>query len=221
MTDRSAVKKLIIWGASGHALVVADAVRMMGGYELAGLLDDRDPGRRGTLSGGLPVLGGAETLDGLRRDGIDHLFFGFGDGAERLRLAAVVRSKGFSLPTVIHPRSVVARDVVIGAGTLIAAGAVVNPGVRIGENVIINTSSSVDHECVIDDGAHVCPGARLAGGISVGRRAWVGIGASVVERVRIGAGAYIGAGAVVIRDVPDNVVVVGVPARILRKEPNP
>ena len=64
--------------------------------------------------------------------------------------------------------------------------------------MIINTSASVDHECMIEDGVHICPGAHLAGKVSVGRGSWVGIGSSVVERVKIGTGAMIGAGAAVV-----------------------
>jgi UDP-N-acetylbacillosamine N-acetyltransferase len=99
---------------------------------------------------------------------------------------------------------------------VIAAGAVVNPGTRIGISVIINTSASVDHECMIADAAHICPGAHLAGRVVVGEATQVGIGATIIERVRIGSGSVIGAGAVVIRDLPDRVVACGVPASIRR-----
>lgn len=213
--------KLIIWGASGHALVVADIIRLRCDYEIVGMLDDVNPERRGELFDGLPIVGGREQLDDLRRQGVGHIIFGFGNCAARLLLAELVREKGFALATAIHPRSVIAESARIGAGTLVAAGAIVNPGAVIGENVIVNTTASIDHECIIDDGAHICPGVTLGGSVTVGRAAWVGIGATVKDHVRIGAGAVIGAGSVVVEDIPAGVLAYGVPARVKKENVTP
>ena len=209
-------RKLVIWGASGHALVVADIIRLRGDYEIVGFLDDVNPQRHGTEFCGAPVLGGQEQLDVLQRMGVKYLIFGFGDCEARLRLSKLVRAKGFCLATAIHPQAIVAADVQIGPGTVIAGGVVINPGSRIGENVIINTCTSVDHECVVEDGAHIGPGVHLGGKVVVGRAAWVGIGATVRDRVHIGAHSTIGAGAVVLDDIPDGVVAYGVPAKVVR-----
>jgi acetyltransferase EpsM len=130
-----------------------------------------------------------------------------------------VRELGFYLATAIHPRAIVAADVSIGAGTVIVAGSVVNPGAHIGENVIINTCASIDHECIIEDGVHICPGVRLGARVRVGRAAWIGIGATIKDRVHIGPGSLIGVGAVVLSDIPGGVVAYGVPARIVREMP--
>jgi UDP-N-acetylbacillosamine N-acetyltransferase len=208
---------LVIWGASGHARVVADIVRLQGTYDLVGFLDDTDPGRHGSEFDGLTVLGGSEKLDELKEIGVSHLIIGFGDCAARLKASALVREKGFSLATAIHPKAVVAGDAVVAAGTVIAAGAVVNPGATINENVIINTGATVDHECNIEEGVHVCPGVHVAGHVNIGRASWIGIGAIVSDHLRIGANTVIGAGAVVVHDIPDNVVAYGVPARVVKK----
>jgi UDP-N-acetylbacillosamine N-acetyltransferase len=208
--------KLVIWGAGGHALVVADIVREQGQYELVGFLDDRPPGIRPTDLAGTPVLGGGDQLHCLKSRGVTHAIVAVGDARVRLALAEQARQAGLVLAVAVHPRATVAAGVPLGAGTVVAAGAVVNPGVWIHQNVVVNTSSSVDHDCFIDDGAHICPGAHLAGGVRVGRAAWIGIGATVTERVRIGAGSVVGAGAVVLGDVAEGVVAYGVPARVVR-----
>jgi acetyltransferase EpsM len=221
MMDRFEDKpKIAIWGASGHAMVVADIVRLCRTYAIEGFLDNIHPERRGTIFCGAAILGGQEQLDALRARGVGHIILGFGDGPARLRLAEVVRDKGFSCPSLIHPRAIVAQNAAIGPGTVVAAGAVINPEARIGAHAIVNTCASVDHECVVEDGAHICPGARLAGRVFVGYTAWIGIGATVIERVQIGPAAYIGAGAVVVRDIPAGAIAYGVPARVVKERPD-
>jgi len=207
----------VIWGAGGHAGVVADIVRRIGDFEIAGFLDDVHPDRKGEPFCAASVIGGREQLDDLRRRGIGHLIVAVGDCLARLRIAQDAVRGGFTLAAAIHPHSTIASSAVVGAGTVVAAGAVVNPAARIGANVIVNTSASVDHDCLIEDGVHVGPGVHLGGGVHVGRGTHVGIGAAVVDGLRIGESSIIGAGAVVIDDVPDRVVVVGVPARVIRR----
>jgi acetyltransferase EpsM len=212
--SKNVASNLVIWGAGGHALVVADIVRCQGGYTIAGFLDDANPARRGQPFSGAAIFGGREQLGSLRSAEITHAIIAIGDCAVRLALADVAISNGLTLVSAIHPRAVIAADVVIGDGTVVAAGAVINPGTKIGRNAIVNTSASIDHECDIEDGAHICPGARLGGNVRVGRGAWVGIGATVLPGVVIGQGATVGAGAVVLKDIPPSVVAFGVPARI-------
>ena len=209
-------KRLVIWGASGHALVVADIVKLQGEHEIVGFLDDINAGSHAREFFGSTILGGREQLDLLLEQDTEWLIIGFGDCGARLKSAAVARSKGYKLAKAIHPKSIISRDVVVGDGTVVVGGAVINPGSRIGESVIVNSSATVDHECVIEDGAHISPGVHMGCRVVVGRGAWVGIGAILKDRIRIGAGSIIGAGAVVLSDIPDNVVAYGVPARVIR-----
>jgi acetyltransferase EpsM len=215
-TPNSERPLLAIWGASGHAMVVADIVRLQGVYRIVGFLDDFNAGRQGDDFCGASILGGREQLERLRGQGVKHVLLGFGNCKARLDLTGFLRAQGFSLPVAVHPRAIVAEGVVLGPGTVIAAGAVVNPGARLGSSVIVNTSASVDHECIVSDAAHICPGVHLGGRVEVGRATQIGIGATVVDRVRVGAGSLVGAGAVVVRDIPDCVVAYGVPAIIER-----
>jgi len=208
---------LIIWGAGGHAEVVADIIQLDGKYRVSGFLDDANPQRWGTSFCGATILGGEAALCDIRNRGIRHLILAFGNNAARLVRAELATSKGFALATARHHRATIASNVRIGPGTVVAAGAVINPSASIGRNVIINTSASVDHGCIIADGVHVCPGVHLAGNVQVDRAAWVGIGATVKEGIRIGAGATIGAGSVVVRDVPPGALPFGIPARVIKE----
>ncbi len=209
--------KLAIWGASGHALVVADIITLLGNYEIVGFLDDVNPERHRTEFHGLSILGGKEQLDELVDLGVKHLLIAVGDCNARLRLSELIGARGFRLGTAIHPKSVVATDVSIGAGTVVCAGAVVNPGSTIGLSAIINTTASVDHECIVEAGVHIGPGAHLGGRVTVRRGAQVGIGAIVKDRTVIGANSMVGAGAVVVKDIPESVLAYGNPAKIIRR----
>jgi UDP-N-acetylbacillosamine N-acetyltransferase len=212
--------KIIVWGASGHALVVVDILRLRNEYDIIGFIDDLNSNRRGQQVIALPVLGGREQFLTLRSQGVTHLIFGFGDCAARFELASLVDRLGFESGTAIHPGAIVANSASIGAGSVIAAGAVVGAGAIIGRHCIINTCASVDHECIIGDAAHVGPGVRLGGRVRIESAAWVGIGATILDNIRVGAHSIVGAGAVVTKDVPTSVVVYGVPAKTVRAVPS-
>jgi acetyltransferase EpsM len=205
-----------IWGAGGHAAVVADIIRLRDQYDLLGFLEDESSPTRTDFCG-LPILGGRECLDSLRAHGVSTLIVAVGDCHVRLSLASVAEAKGFTLGTAIHPQSTIADDVRIGPGTVVAAGAVINSRAMVGRNVIVNTAATVDHESVVEDGAHIGPGCHLGGRTFIGRAAWLGIGSIVSDRIAIGSRSVIGAGAVVIDDLPADVVAYGIPAKIMRR----
>jgi acetyltransferase EpsM len=209
--------KLVLWGASSHARVITDIIRLRGDYEIVGFLDDISLRRHHTEFCGATILGGREQLDTLKDQNVHHLLMAFGNNRARLRLSKLARSKGYALATAIHPMSAVAAGVEIGAGTVVMAGAVVSPGSKIGESAIINSSACVEHESVIHDGVHISAGARLGGNVTVGEGTTIEIGAIVGAGVIIGADSVIGAGAVVLKDIPDGVLAYGVPARVIRK----
>jgi acetyltransferase EpsM len=213
-------QRLVIWGAGGHALVVADIVRREQRFQIIGFLDSVNLQRRGEAFGGATVLGGEEQLAALQAQGVRHALIAVGYCGPRMKLAAQARAQGLELATAIHPSSVIAGEVTIGDGSVVMAGAVINPAARVGENVVVNTGALVDHGCLIADGVSISPGAVLGGDVRIGIGTFVGIGAVIREKIRIGAGSVIGAGAVVLHDIPDGVVAYGVPARVVRNVAN-
>lgn len=198
------MKRLLIIGASGHGKVVADIARLNGYQEIA-FLDD-DPEVRSC--GKYPVIGTSRTAKDI--DG--GVFVAIGSAKVRRRIQQSVNSE--RIVTLIHPNAVVS-DAQIGRGTVVMAGAVINPGAVIGEGCIINTSSSVDHDCRIGDYVHIAVGAHVAGSVEIGGETWIGAGATVSNNVSICAGCMIGAGAVVVDDIMEPGTYVGVPAKRL------
>jgi len=208
--------RLVIWGAGGHGLVVAEMARLGGEYDPVGWLDDVNPERQGSTHGGLPVLGGREQLDGLHDRGVHHIALAMGRCEARLRLADLVRRHEYQLPALVHPRASVGAGVGIGPGTIIKAGAIIDVECTIGATVII-APAVVGHGSIVEDGVLLSGGVTLAGNVRVGRGSLIGAGATLRDRVRVGAGCLIGAGAVVLRDVEDGCVAYGVPARPMRR----
>jgi sugar O-acyltransferase (sialic acid O-acetyltransferase NeuD family) len=198
--------------------VVIEILHLMGGYDLVGLLD-ADPALWGSEVLGVPVLGGDALLSEIYRQGVRTAFIGVGTvkrSEPRRRLYEQARQAGFETAGAVHPRAIISPTAQIGDGPTIMAGAVINPDARVGNNVIINTGAIIEHDCMIGNHVHVATGARLAGSIKIGDGAHIGIGATIREGIRIGQGSMVGAGAVVVDDVPDFVLVVGVPAKIKR-----
>jgi sugar O-acyltransferase (sialic acid O-acetyltransferase NeuD family) len=198
--------KLKIIGASGHGKVVADIAVLLG-YDEIEFYDD-DPSLRSC--GGWPVVGMSADCN----PATDEVFVAIGMPEVRSRMMAAMPEA--RMPVLVHPRAVVARDVSLGRGSVVMAGAVINPGARLGQGVIVNTCSSVDHDCVLEDFVHVSVGAHLCGTDRIGARTWVGAGSTVSNNLQICADCMIGAGAVVVRPISEPGVYYGVPAALHR-----
>ena len=207
--------KIVVYGAGGHAKVVLDVLEKAGACAIAGLLDD-SVGLAGEMRSGYRVLGGSALFQGLIDEGVKGIIVALGDNLRRRAVFDAARASGFELVSAIHPSSLLGSRVRIGAGCVLVAGVVVNVDAEIGDNVIVNTSASVDHDCRIGAHVHLSPGVRLAGRVTVGAFTHIGIGAVVLPNLSIGKHCIVGAGSVVREDVPDGMVVVGNPARIIK-----
>jgi sugar O-acyltransferase (sialic acid O-acetyltransferase NeuD family) len=207
----------VFWGASGHAKAVANAVRYHPDIEIVGYLDDVNIDRHGQEFEGKTILGGCEQLDILKDQGITSFILGFGHCSRRIEVGEMLIEQGFSLLSIIHPMAVIASDVTIDTGVVVLAGAVIDPGCRIGKYTIINNGAIISHECVIGKGVHVCPGAQIAGKTVIGQGCWLGIGSTIIDKINIGDNVFIGAGSVVTKEIPSGYLIYGCPAKIIRK----
>lgn len=197
------MKKLVIIGASGHGKVIAD-IAAKNGYSEIVFLDDNENVHE---CGSYPVMGKSSEIAKIDAD----VIIGIGNAAIRKRIQESVSEK--KMVTLIHPNAVVAKDVEIGIGSVIMAGAVINSGSKIGKGCIINTCSSVDHDCKVGDYVHIAVGSHLCGTVDVGNETWIGAGAIIRNNVSICSESMIGAGAVVVNDIEEKGTYVGVPAR--------
>src|SRR5690606_23857156 len=206
------MKKLAILGASGHGKVVADTAECCG-WQSVEFFDDAWPSIQ--RNGVWPVLGDTVAILEKLAD-FDGVLVAIGNNRIRYAKLLELRAMGGRLVTLIHHSVIVSRYAEIAEGTFVFAGAVINAGAVIKPGSILNTGCSVDHDCVLGNAVHISPGARLAGGVHVGDESWVGIGSSVRQLTNIGQRVVVGAGSAVVSDIPNDMVVAGVPAKRLR-----
>ncbi|EAU39972.1 pilin glycosylation protein [Fulvimarina pelagi HTCC2506] len=204
-------RRLGIFGAGGHGRSVASVARAAGWTDIV-FFDPDWPVR--TNNAAWPIAGTGEDITEAIA-ACDAVHVALGDNRKRLLLLDSLLSAGAEAPALIHPTAWVCPDCSIGRGTAIMAQSAVNIGTRIGRGVIVNTGALLDHDTEIADGGHLSPGSVLAGTVSVGECAWIAVGAHVLPGIKIGSDAVVGGGALVHREVPAGVTVVGVPAHSL------
>lgn len=202
------MKTLYIVGAGGHGRVVADIARLNGYDDIRFLDDAKHPELKRYV-----VVG---TTDVLSQVPPGEVFIAVGDNFVRDRLFHQAEAMGWQLSNLIHPKAVLADSVTLGKGVVVMAGTVINPDAVIEDGCIINTGATVDHDDCIGAFSHISVGAHLAGTVRVGRHVWIGAGVIVKNNCSIASNCVAGAGAVVVKNIEDAGVYVGVPARLMK-----
>jgi sugar O-acyltransferase (sialic acid O-acetyltransferase NeuD family) len=207
------MKSCAILGAGGHGKVVAE-IAELNGYNEVIFFDDAFP--QTTSLEHWTILGNFHHLcEQLNR--FDGVFVAIGNNQVRYEKQQQLQKLNASILSLIHPQAIVSKYAQIKRGSVIMAGAVVNPFSIIDEGCIINTGSTIDHDCFIGAFCHISPGANIAGGVTIGKGSWIGIGAQIKQLVNISNNVVIGAGATVVKNVAQNLTVVGTPAKPLNK----
>jgi sugar O-acyltransferase (sialic acid O-acetyltransferase NeuD family) len=221
-----------MFGFSGLFGDYADIIHAAGGRLRAVVQNVRDPtpvGRKSfadrvaeydlwleenDLGGPLSIV----ALEDFLPEPDEHYVLGF-RGRQQQRLLSELESKFDIRPeALISPSATVSPTARIGNGAIIGAGCIVASQVSLGEHTLLNRGASIGHECDVAAFANIGPGVRLASSVRVGEGAVLGIGSTVIEHLTIGEDAYVAAGAVVIRDVPANSLVAGVPATVKKRK---
>lgn len=199
-------KQIVIIGASGHGKVIADIAKKNGYTDIV-FLDDNT-----SLSecNGYPVKGSCKDAADFREY---DFIVGIGNCKIRQKIQNDLSKNGNRFVTLIHPEAVIGENVFLGEGTVVMAGAVINPCSRIGRGSIVNTCASVDHDCEIGEFSHISVGAHVAGTVKIGDRTWIGAGATVSNNLVIAGDCMVGAGAVVIKDLSESDTYIGIPAK--------
>ncbi|MEY4760816.1 MAG: hypothetical protein RLZZ200_672 [Pseudomonadota bacterium] len=195
---------LVLIGAGGHARACIDVIEQRGGFDIVGLVGA--PEERGTVCLGYPVIGvdaDLGSLAGRHR----HAVVAVGQLTSpvlRIELHRRAVEAGFELPVIVSPQAYVSPHAMIGEGTVVLHGAIINAGARIGRNCIINSRALIEHDARVGDHCHVSTAAVVNGQARIGEGSFIGSGSVVRESCTIGAGCVVGMGLAVRRDLADH-----------------
>lgn len=207
------MKNCIIVGAGTYGQVYAEYLKEE--YEIVGFVDDNFMIHNTNING-IKVLGNFEYLLKEISKSIS-IFVPIGNNKTRVNLLNKLIDSGFETPSFIHSNTDIHPSVNIGKAVYILSATNVMPLSSIEDFTMISMGVNVAHHTRIGEGSFLSQGSNIGASISLNKKTFVGIGSTIMTGVRtIGKSALIGAGSVVIKDVPDYAVVVGNPGKIIK-----
>lgn len=210
---------IVIYGSGENGLQAYYSLRHHKEFTIVGFLDG-NKALHGTTTCGLPVLGDFDAILRLKREAqVEGAIPAIGNNAIRGRVAARLREAGLTLVNAIHPTAMIDSPKHLGEGCIFEMGSAIQMESEVGDGVFVGTAAIVAHHCRIGAFSLLSGGLSLGGGVTIGAYTLMGVGAAVHPHITIGSNVIVGVGAAVVKDVPDNVVVAGVPARIIRELP--
>lgn len=206
--------KIVIIGAGGFGRevhwLIEELNKNQNRWDFLGYIDDNIP--VGTIINGYPIIGSVEWLNDKQLN----VVCAIADPTTKKNVIAKLSFSKNLFPTLIHPNVTLSKFVEIGEGSIICLGSILTVNIKIGKFVIINVNSTIGHDSVIQDYSTVLPSASISGNVLVNERVSIGTGARILQGLSIGTNSVIGAGAVVTKNVPNNVVSIGIPAKTIK-----
>lgn len=213
--------EIVIFGSGGFAREVLQVIEdlnesWMGTKKMKfiGFLDG-DNDNHGAVVNGYPVLGG---IDWLKENENTLVVIGVGSPATKRKIVNEIKQNTKAkFAKLIHPKVINGDFNEIGEGSIICAGTILTNNITIGEHVILNLSCTIGHDSTLEDFVTVAPGVNISGNCLIKEGVDFGTSATIIQGKEVGEWSIIGAGAVVVKDVPGNVTSVGNPAKVIKE----
>lgn len=212
------MKSIVIVGAGGFGREVIEIFKDQNKKEkkwnILGFIDD-DKDLRGKIINNYPVLGGLEWIE---KNNNENLGCVCAVGKPKMRKKVVENFKrmGVNFYNAIHPSVIMSEFIELGNDVIICAGTILTVNIKIGNHVIINLNCTIGHDAIIDDYCTLNPTVKVNGYNHLSEGVYVGTGATFIHEVSVGSWSTIGAGSVVIQDIPEDVIAVGIPAKVIK-----
>lgn len=211
------MKKIVIFGAGGFGRevieVVKDCNKINKEWDILGFVDDT-PSLRGKCINGYPILGNIDWL--IKQNDEINCVIAVGDPRGKKQVAEKLEKSEINFANVIHPSVMMSEFVEFGKGVILCAGCILTANIRIGNHVCVHINSTIGHDAVLEDFSCIMPAVKISGNVVLKKGTYIGAGATLIPKVSVGEWTIIGAGTVVIKDVPDHIVAVGVPAKVVK-----
>lgn len=216
MSEDVVVTPVVVIGAGGFGREVLDVLRAENEmtwtrWKFLGFIDDGAPDLDRLARLDAPFLGPTSELANLPAD--TRYLIGVGTAATRRLLDERATAAGLEPAVAIHPQATMGGDARIGPGTIVCSHVSITTNVTLGRHVHLNLNSTVGHDSVLGDYVTVMPGVNISGDVTLGDDVTMGTQSAILQGLAVGARTFVGAAALVTRDLPADVVAVGVPAR--------
>jgi len=211
------LKNIVLFGGGNQAHYTIDIIEKEGKYNIVGIVDSIHD--IGSDRFGYTVLGRVENLPSLIHDyNIHGGIISIGDNWSRYKVSESILNivPDFRFVNAIHPSVVIGNTTKLGVGVVAMAGCIFNPKAVIGDFTFFATGAQVEHDCIVHDYASISAGSVTGGYVTIGKLSAVTLGVTIVDRVDIGTNTVVGAGSLVTKSLPDNVLAYGSPAKIMR-----
>ncbi len=209
------MKNLYIIGAGGFGREVLWLVERINEnkheWDFQGFIDD-NPKIWHSVIDGYEVLGGCEYLCSVGHD----IWVVCAIGSSKIRKRVIEKIEACShihFAVLIDPSVIKSDKVDIGDGAIICAGTIITVNVKVGKHNIINLDCTIGHDAVLEDFVTLYPSVNVSGLSKIGARTEMGTGAQTIQGIHVGCDTIVGAGAVIIRALPDKCTAVGIPAK--------
>jgi sugar O-acyltransferase (sialic acid O-acetyltransferase NeuD family) len=212
------MENILLFGGGLHANYSIDIINKEGKYNIVGIVDSIK--EIGSDLFGYKVIGRQEQLNELiQKHNVHGGIITIGDNWSRKVVYDSITKlvPGFKFVNAIHPSTIIGRNVKLGVGIVVMAGCIFNPSSTIGDFCFLATGAQVEHDCTMGDFSSISAGSITGGKVSIGKYSAITLGVTIMDRLNIGENTVVGSGSLVTKDLPDNVLAYGSPAKIIRK----